>query len=330
MFSAIKKVITQYFDFIPSNIKKLNGYDNENYLIENGTTKYIFKTYVYESSAFDQLIAENEILIYLYNTDNVKYPQPIANANGETLKKVTLDGKTKIIRMLSFLEGTMYGDVGSSPGLLQSFGHFLATMDLTLMKANNYTIKARNFNWDNANLHLNRPYIESIENPADRKVVEYFFMQFEHHIKPVLPRLRKSIIHSDANEWNVLVNQNKVTGIIDFGDLVYSPLVNELSIALAYALMYMIDEGIEATTPLVKAYHDVLPLKETEIDILYYLIAARLCTSVCNSAYSSKQSPENEYISISAKSAWKTLHYLITLNPVFVKNIFRKALDLPI
>ncbi|WP_373397639.1 phosphotransferase [Algoriphagus halophilus] len=40
---------------------------------------------------------------------------------------------------------------------------------------------------------------------------------------PVLPELRRQIIHGDANEWNVLTENGSVSGIIDFGDVCYSP-----------------------------------------------------------------------------------------------------------
>ena len=38
----------------------------------------------------------------------------------------------------------------------------------------------------------------------------------------------------------------------------------------------------------------LLPLKEDEISILYYLIATKLCISVCNSAHSRKINPDNK------------------------------------
>ncbi|MCF6358311.1 MAG: aminotransferase class III-fold pyridoxal phosphate-dependent enzyme, partial [Draconibacterium sp.] len=76
---------------------------------------------------------------------------------------------------------------------------------------------------------------------------------------------------------------------------------------------------------IVSEYHKVLPLENKEIDILYWLIAARLCTTVCNSAYERIQRPENSYIQISEKPAWELLKIWVTINPIFVRNEFRKA-----
>ena len=65
--------------------------------------------------------------------------------------------------------------------------------------------------------------------------------------------------------------------------------------------------------------------KEQELDILYYLVAARLCTSVCNSAYTKKQKPDSEYITVSEKPAWDLLRKWLTINPIKAKDEFRKA-----
>ncbi len=59
---------------------------------------------------------------------------------------------------------------------------------------------------------------------------------------------------------------------------------------------------------------------------MYYLIAARLCVSVCNSSHFGKENPENEYIAVSQKPAWNMLNRLLNIHPVDAENEFRKAL----
>ncbi len=145
----------------------------------------------------------------------------------------------------------------------------------------------------------------------------------------MLPELRKSMIHGDANEWNVLVNNGTVTGIIDFEDLSYTPLIYELAVTIAYACLF-VENPLEWASIIIESYHNVLPLEEKEITILYYLIAARLCISVCNSAHSKKVNPDNEYAFISEKPAWKLLHHWITINPIVAENRFRSALGLTV
>ena len=49
--------------------------------------------------------------------------------------------------------------------------------------------------------------------------------------------LRFSLTHGDANNYNLVVNQNKIVGLLDYGDMVFAPTINDLSVSLAYALM---------------------------------------------------------------------------------------------
>ena len=115
--------------------------------------------------------------------------------------------------------------------------------------------------------------------------------------------------------------------MIDFGDMVHSPLIHELAIALTYSLMGK-DQPIEWALPLIKAYHKVLPLGIQEIDLLFYLIAARLCQSVCHSAKAKKEDPGNEYLGISEQAAWELLQKWLTINPTKAREAFRSTIGI--
>ena len=67
---------------------------------------------------------------------------------------------------------------------------------------------------------------------------------FEREAKPAASSLDKAIIMGDFNDANVILATgsdvlpcDKVVGIIDFGDMVYTWRVNEIAIAMAYAML---------------------------------------------------------------------------------------------
>ncbi|TAI47610.1 aminotransferase class III-fold pyridoxal phosphate-dependent enzyme [Flagellimonas allohymeniacidonis] len=308
--------------------KRLDGYDNSNYRISTAESNFIYKTYNYSESLRDIVLAENEVLLYLQDEFDSQIPKPIPFKDQSHVKTVVTDNQKALCRMLSFLDGRFLGDVEHTNALFESLGTFLAKLDLKLKNLNNYAIQAREWEWDIQYLDLNKKYINDIPNPKDRKVVHYFFGQFEEIVRPVIPVLRKQIIHNDANEWNVLVKDEEISGIIDFGDLAHTFLINELAIAITYAC-YDKENPLDWAPVIVKAYHKILPLEEKELRILYYLIAARLCTSVCNSAYARKADPNNAYASVSEKSAWKMIHRWLAINPLKAENEFRKAANFP-
>ena len=319
-------------DFLQKNcsfsilkIEKLNGYENENYLIKTNSKNYIFKTYLYSKQELDVIEAQNKTLVFLQKNDQKNIPHSIAFDDGSYIKVCYLKGQKSICRILSFLEGDFLGDVIHTRKLFESFGVFLAEMDIKLQQFDNTTIKARQFEWDLQYFHLNKKFIPDIADTKNRSIVKYFFEQFEEHVAPSLPTLRKSIIHNDANEWNVLTNEGKVSGIIDFGDLAYTQLINELAIAITYAC-YGKENPIEWACFILKSYHTILPIREKEVSILYYLIAARLCTSICNAAHSKKINPANEYAYSGKRSATELLHRLHHINPLVAENAFRSTL----
>ena len=46
-------------------IKKLNGYENENYLVKTAKTSLIAKTYFYSTKSMQESLAETDILLFL-------------------------------------------------------------------------------------------------------------------------------------------------------------------------------------------------------------------------------------------------------------------------
>jgi Ser/Thr protein kinase RdoA (MazF antagonist) len=325
----MEKFLQEEFGFKEVKIIKFDGYENANYLVKTDGKKYILKTYKYDDKLLDFIKAENEILLLLQKSNNNKYPKPVELSNNSCIKICTINNERRICRMLTFLEGTLLGDAKPTKELFQSYGAFLAKLDLKLQKLTNYTIDSRQGEWDFKYLDSNKKYINDIPDAKDRNLVSYFFQQFEENVKLVLPKLRKQIIHHDANECNVLVENGKISGIIDFGDLSYSQLISELAIAIAYAC-YDKENPLEWASIILKSYHGKLPIEETEIKILYYLIAVRLVISVCNSAHSKKTYSENTYLFVSEKSAWKMLYSLQSINPLEAEDIFRNAIGLPI
>ena len=323
----MKEAILKAFGILPLDIKRLNGYENENYLVTAKDAQYIFKTYPSIKNIFSLINAECLALIHLQQKGGCKTPIPIPFISGEYVKTIHINNQEKCCRMLSFLPGSFLGDIKPNKSLMANLGAFLADLNQKLDGFHSDAIRARNYDWDLQNLTLNRKHISAIPDPKQRRIVAYFFQKFDLLVSPYVPELRKSYIHSDFNEWNVLAEGDQALGLIDFGDIVYSPLINEVATALCY-LSYDKDTFFDWTTPFLKAYHKIIPLKKKEIGLLYYLIATKLCISVCQSAKARLLQPENKYASVSENNAWKMLHKLLILNPISVENHFMQALGL--
>lgn len=317
-------LLKKEFNIKNARFQKLDGYISKNYQVDSDKGKFILKVYPDSNEVIDFVKAENEALKIF--AGNQHFPQLIPNNKNEEL---TAAGN-QVYRLLTFLEGDFLAETTHTQDLFFDFGQFLAKMDLQLRSLKNYVIEARRFEWDLQHFQgMISPKVRFISNPADRKIVTYFLQQHREIVVPRLKNLKKQIIHNDANDWNVLVKNKVVTGIIDFGDICHTQLINELAIGITYAMLGK-DKPVEWALPVIRGYHKILPLEEKEIDLLYWLIAARLCTSVCNSAEEKQKQPNNEYLTISEKPAWNLLKRWVAINPVFAKNEFRKAVGLKV
>ena len=160
-----------------------------------------------------------------------------------------------------------------------------------------------------------------------------FLQQYDATVARRVPTLRKSVIHGDGNDYNVIVGTAKehgppVIGMIDFGDLVYSSTVNELAIALAYIMLDKADP-VAAAAVVVGAYHARFALEADELEILFPLACMRLCVSAVLATCQQAQQPDNAYLSISEAPAWRLLPRLTSVPPRAAAEAFRQACGLP-
>jgi Ser/Thr protein kinase RdoA (MazF antagonist) len=101
-----------------------------------------------------------------------------------------------------------------------------------------------------------------------------------NHAKGALSAVPWQFIHGDAHHENILVEDERVIGLIDFGDCCYNPAVCDLAICVAY-LMMRGDDPLQIAGTILEGYQGVRPLSKTELALLYPLVCARLAVSVC-------------------------------------------------
>jgi ethanolamine-phosphate phospho-lyase len=325
----VPKLLQEHYHLTCTDFKSLEGYDSTNFKVTTDKGTYLLKIYQPEPGIKELLDAENKILLLLNNELPGYFSNPIPNIRQELITTIqTNERETIFLRLLTFLEGSFFAESSPSTTLYYSLGQLLGKMDKALTGQYYSAVAGKDFDWDLKLYARNLQHASHIEDPKKRKWAEYFYLQQKEIVDPLLPSLRKSILHGDANDWNLLVNGDKVTGLIDFGDMCYSPLINELAIALTY-LMLGKEEPLQWAIPVLTGYHEVLPLDEKEIDLLFYLIGTRLAVSVSKSAYTKTLKPDSGYITISEKPAWELLEKWVRMNPRQVSHEFRTAIGLP-
>jgi 4-aminobutyrate aminotransferase-like enzyme/Ser/Thr protein kinase RdoA (MazF antagonist) len=322
--ATIQDLVKEHYG-LTVTVKALNGYDELNFLLSNDKNEKFILKVSNESHPFPFLEAQVNIIKTLAKSSISNCFQHFSvNKQGEELTQIVEDTQTYYIRILNFLEGTFWVDEKvKTKELHHDLGSFLGNMDQAL-KDFSHPAMHRSYTWDVSRASEANDNLKYIGNHEKRRIAGYFLLQFDTEVVPELHRIRHAYIHNDANDYNVLVQGNKVSGLIDFGDMVYTALINNLAIACTYAMLDEKDPLAVAAT-LVEGYHKAYALTEQEIDLLYYLIAGRLCISVTQSAYNASLDSNNEHHFITEKPAWNLLYKLIEINPIKAQDAFRRA-----
>lgn len=267
---------------------------DQNFLLTNQDgEKFVLKVAnALESRTF--LEAQNAVLKHLER--RVSICQKLV---GEEIVTVRAAAGSHFVRMVHYLPGVPLGEVRpQSSGLLHDLGRKLGQLARALADFDHPAVH-RDFHWDlaNGNRVVNE-FAGLIDNASLRELV------LKCRYEPPAG-LRLSVIHGDANDYNLLVDPQSmtVTGLIDFGDMVYSYTAGDLAIAIAYVIL---DPNADVAA-IVSGYRSEFDLAGDELEALWPLVRLRLAMSVCLAAHQLRQQPENKYLLISQKAIEESL-----------------------
>ncbi|MGB7056038.1 MAG: aminotransferase class III-fold pyridoxal phosphate-dependent enzyme [bacterium] len=328
-------LVLKHYDLIGSAYE-LTGERDQNFILTDSSgSQWILKIANHEED-IDNLVFQNQVLKRVTEVEpTFPIPRLKISRTGEAIVRVhDKRGSSFLVRLLTYLPGIPLASVRvQKRQLLQNLGRYLARFDKALT---GYWHPAANrqFQWSiQYTYEVIDQGISGIEDIEARSIVEHFFTEFEGRALPLLSRLRSGVIHSDANDHNVLVAEDPegnyhISGLIDFGDMVYGPYVYEPAVAAAYALLDE-DDLLGIAAQVVRGYHEEFPLESREVALLFNLICIRLCTSVVLSARQKDLAPGNEYLTISEEAAWRALRKLVGIEPSAAEEFFLEACQLP-
>ena len=278
--------------------------------------------------------------------ESARVPGVVPTTDGSRVVPHDVGGEGHTARLLTWLPGRPLAEVSPhTPGLLRGVGESLGAVARALSSFE-HPAAHRALKWDLAGAAWIADHVGRVRDGAQRVRVEGIIDAFTREVRPALETTRRSVVHNDANDYNILVDRGahnesrraedgaKATsgsidalapsGLIDFGDLLYSHPACDLAIALAYAMMGKPDP-VSAACHVTAGYHKSYPLTEVEIGLLYPLARTRLAVSLVNSALQADSLPDNEYLQISADGVARLLEQLDSAPPKLVEYRLREA-----
>lgn len=207
-------------------------------------------------------------------------PEVVATLDGDDLFALERGGRRYLCRAVTYLPGVPMQGAALSTSLCQDFGGFLARLDGAL-RGFRHAGEDQPLLWDMKRALRLRELLEFVEDREVRGLLGDTLDRFERHALSNFTELRWQVIHNDANPGNVLTDEHArtVVGVIDYGDMQYSPLVVELAVAAAY-LRVLDGDPLALIRAFVAGYHARTPLAAGELSLLHDLIQTRLATTI--------------------------------------------------
>jgi Ser/Thr protein kinase RdoA (MazF antagonist) len=187
-------------------------------------------------------------------------------------------GNGRILRVMTYLDGDLLAAVSPTPTQFGCVGATLARLDAALSDFR-HPDDSRLLIWDLKNFPHMRPLLDYVAERDDVTMATWVFDQFDTRVAPMMDHLDTQTIHGDFSPFNVVVDPRAddfVTGVIDFGDVVRSPTVFELSVAVANQIGSDPRRPWDSALDIVRGYRSVRPMTDRDAGLLAITGPARL------------------------------------------------------
>ncbi|TXI00997.1 MAG: aminotransferase [Pseudorhodobacter sp.] len=215
-------------------------------------------------------------------------PQVVRTVAGAT----GVETPAGLLRVLTYLEGMPLHMAPRTAAQRAGMGAMAARISLGL-QGFAHPGADHVLQWDVRQASALRPLLPHV--PGDlRGLCAATLDHFDAQVFPRLADCRWQVVHNDLNPHNVLVDEadpDRISGVLDFGDMVRTALVCDLGVAASY----QVDSGkpLESLVEFTAAYHRVLPLTPLELSLVPDLTAARMLTTICITSWRAAKYPGN-------------------------------------
>jgi 4-aminobutyrate aminotransferase-like enzyme/Ser/Thr protein kinase RdoA (MazF antagonist) len=290
-------------------LKELGSHQDRNFLLDSGDGRRFVLKICHGDYSTLELAAQHEALRHLSRQSDVRVPAVIAAVDGIDLLTLAVDGHPVHVRLLEFIDGRSLAHVAHlSRQVMTGLAELCAQVDIALAGFEHPGLE-RILQWDPRHASaLIKHLLPVIENAEERACIEEAALQAHARLLPLIAQLPVQAIHMDITEYNVVWDRDshrmwQLQGLIDFGDLVRTWRIADLSVTCA-ALLHHADGDPLFILPAIAAYHAINPLQREELQALWPLIVARAAVLVLSSEQQASIEPDNAYIQANLGSEW--------------------------
>ena len=275
---AVRECLATHYG-LSGLLERLPG-ENLNFLVTDpGNRKHVFKI-VDEHMPSEVVTMEFAAIEHAIRGGfGPGLPRIIENndENIETRIELPINGLYRA-RVIEFIDGIDLSSISDiSDRMLENVGKTVAAFN-QVMRGFHHPAAQRNHRWNLAEAGQHADKIERVEGAGKRELLAWAFAAWRG-VREQLGSLPWQFIHGDAHDENILVRDEQVTGLIDFGDCCHNPTVCDLATCITY--MMMRGDPLRIARVICAGYEEVRPLSAAERGTLYPLVCGRLAASLC-------------------------------------------------
>ena len=313
------------------NATALGGERDRNFLVSTGNQELLLK--VANAAEPDTLLSmQNAALRHIEACDpGLPVPRVCQSRDGvDWAQAFGNDGNTYRVRLLTYLPGKMFSEAHDDAHLYREMGATMARLDRAL-HGFFHASADHPLGWDLKRAGV-LAYLADDLDPPIRAIVQDVFTRYLSRVTPLLPGLRGQVIHNDVSYHNSLINDDApqhVSGIYDFGDLIYAPLIQELAVSAAEIPLGRADP-IAVSAAIVAGFHAVTPLDAEELSLLPDMVAMRLTLSLSLAHWKGKRTPREGIEDSFISAAHAHLSHLADVGVGVLERHYRAACGMPV
>jgi len=234
----------------------------------------------------DPELADFQVQALLFlekGSPQIPVPRIVRTKTGRCLSEL-INGRCvkHVLRVVTYLDGIPYGE-GVFPDAenLQKIGAFQA-MTVNALAGFEHSASRHFMPWNLSNGIAVSGHLWAEAAGDARKLATPLLHRLCHEVLPRLHAGPSQIIHNDAHPYNLLranAASQDVVGLIDFGDMVHAPIINELAVSAA-AFHKPGKEDLLTVENLLIGFHRVHPLSGEQVSLLWDAMILRLLITI--------------------------------------------------
>lgn len=196
------------------------------------------------------------------------------------------EGQVRRLRVVTFLDGQALTSSPRSAVQRSRAGVLMGRLQ-TALQSFSHPAETQTITWDLAQAPTMRSVLSVFPDVTERATLSWCLTMFEQQVVPLKASLPSQVIHNDFNTENILVDPadpDRITGIIDFGDMVFGPAVFDVAVGATYQIANPADP-IPDIVDFLRGYASVRTLGRQETDLIYACMMARLVMRIAIPAW---------------------------------------------